>query len=229
MKILCISDTHSQHHKIPLSWLDNKDKEIDILIHAGDISNIGKLNEIEDFCQWYDKLEFAHKIFCAGNHDWGFVREPIEVAKIIAKYPSITYLQDSSIVIDGVKIYCSPHQPEFYSWAFNLKRGKELQDKWDMIDLDSSIVVTHGPVYGCLDEAPDGRTVGCENLLNTLNTKLHDTILHISGHIHCGYGFVYKHGKTFVNASTLNERYNVANKPILIDFNKETKEARIIE
>ena len=228
MKIALISDSHGLHHQIPLNWLDNKDNEIDTIIHAGDISNMGYLHEIEDFCKWYDSLNFANKIFCAGNHDWGFSKKPKEVAEILSNYPSITYLQDNFVIIDGVKIYASPHQPEFYSWAFNLKRGKKLQDKWDMINSDTDILVTHGPCYGLCDLTPDGRFVGCEDLLNTIVTKLDNVLLHVSGHIHHSYGFTYKHGKTFVNAATVNERYNIANKPIIIEFNKENREARVL-
>ena len=229
MKIACISDTHGKHHQIPLNWLENKNNEIDIILHAGDISNMGHLHEIEDFCKWYDKLNFANKIFCGGNHDWGFSKKPKEVAEILSNYPSITYLQDDFIVIDGVKIYGSPWQPEFYSWAFNLKRGKELQDKWNMIPLDTDILCMHTPVYGLVDMTPKGEFVGCEDLLNTIVTKLDNVLLTVSGHIHHSYGFVYKYGKTFVNASTVNERYMVANKPILIEFNKETREARVFQ
>lgn len=225
MKILCISDTHSLHNKIPKEWF----VPADIIIHSGDVTNIGELREIEDFCRWFDSLDYKYKIFTAGNHDWGFQRREKEVADIIANYPSITYLKDSSIIVDGVKIYCSPWQPFFYNWAFNLQRGKEIQEKWDLIELDSSIVVTHGPVHGLLDMVPNGEFVGCKDLLNTLVTKLDDTILHICGHIHCGYGYTYKYGKTFVNASTVNEMYMVTNKPILIDFDKETKKATVIE
>lgn len=230
MRILTLSDTHGLHHKIPSNWLKNDgDIKIDTIIHAGDISNIGKLDEIEDFCKWYDTLDFTNKIFIAGNHCWGFQRQPKEVAEIISKYPSITYLQDSSIIIDGVKIYGSPWQPEFYSWAFNLKRGKQIQEKWDMIDLDTDILCTHGPAYDILDECPDGRVVGCQDLLNTIQTKLNNMSVHVCGHIHGAYGFEHKHGKLFINASTLSERYTVAHKPILIDFNKETKEVNVIK
>lgn len=232
--ILCLSDTHSRHRQMPLEWLKfdfltKEEREDMILIHAGDISNVGHLNDMEDFFDWYDSLEFNGKFFSGGNHDWGLQLKPKEVAEILKKYPTITYLQDSSVTIDGIKIYGSPWTPEFYNWAFNLKRGKELQDKWDLIDLDSDIICTHGPVYGILDKAPDGRLTGCENLLDTITTKLDACILHVCGHIHCGHGHVYAHDRTFVNASIVNEQYNVAYKPILIEFDKELKKATVID
>ncbi len=229
MKILALSDTHGLHNKIPLEWFNVSDKENTILIHAGDISNMGHLNEIEAFCYWYDKLDFPHKIFCAGNHDFGFQNKPKEVSEIISKYPSITYLQDDFTIINGVKIYCSPWQPYFHNWSFNLKRGQPLQNKWDLIPLDTDILITHGPVYGLVDMTPNGEFVGCQNLLDTIVTKLNNLKAHVSGHIHCAYGHTYKNGVQYINASTLNEMYMVANKPILIDYDIELGSATIIE
>lgn len=228
MKLLCLSDTHSRHRQIPLSWLDIEDKENTILIHAGDISNMGYLNEIEDFCQWYDSLDFIHKIFTVGNHDWGFEKKPKEVAEIIANYPSITYLHDDYTIINGVKIYCSAWQPFFCNWAFNLQRGKELQAKWDLIPDDVSVLVTHGPVYGLCDMTPNGEFVGCENLLDTVVTRLNNVNVLIHGHIHHSYGYAYKYNKLFINASILNEMYLVANKPILIDYDINSGVATVI-
>ena len=47
MKIVCISDTHSLQHKMTIP-------NGDLLIHAGDISSRGKIEEIEMFneCGW---------------------------------------------------------------------------------------------------------------------------------------------------------------------------------
>ena len=82
MKIIAISDTHNQHNKIPLKYLENTG--CDVLIHAGDVSGMGSLTEIENFCKWYHGLDFPNKIFIAGNHDWGFQTKPKEVAEIIS-------------------------------------------------------------------------------------------------------------------------------------------------
>ena len=214
MKILTISDTHTKHNQIPLEWLE----PADMIIHAGDISSMGSLREIENFCNWFDRLDqYDHKIFIAGNHDWGFQERPTEAMEIVSSYKTIKYLKDSSVVCDGVKIYGSPWQPEFYNWAFNLKRGAKLQEKWDLIPLDTDILVTHGPAYGYGDFVPNGENVGCSNLLDTIITKVNPKV-HITGHIHCGYGESFAHGTHFINAATLNESYMVTNKPIIFEI-----------
>jgi len=218
MNILCISDTHTKHNKIPKEWL----LPADTIIHAGDISSRGYLHEIENFLKWFDSLDYTNKIFIAGNHDFGFQKfnsDNDSVMSLLQAYPNITYLMDSFVVIDGIKIYGSPWQPEFYNWAFNLKRGKPLADKWSLIPLDTDILITHGPVNGLLDMTLDGQFVGCEELLDVVSTKL-NLKAHICGHIHCGYGTAYRLETTFVNASTLNERYEVMNRPIMLEITK---------
>jgi len=225
MKILCISDTHTKHNKIPKEWL----VPADIIIHAGDISNIGDVQDTENFCKWFSSLDqYEHKIFIAGNHDFNFETEDfryLETMNIVKSYKNITYLCDEELILynsednnQPIKIYGSPWQPEFHNWAFNLPKGKKLREKWDKIPLDTDILITHGPVHGLLDMAPDGNFCGCEELLDVVTTKLTDLKYHICGHIHCGHGVAYKNNIQFVNASTLNERYEVQYKPIIIEI-----------
>ena len=215
MKIITISDTHTKHNQIPLEWLE----PADMIIHAGDISSMGSLREIENFCYWFDKLDqYDWKIFIAGNHDWGFQKNYEGAMEIVRSYKTIKYLQDSSVVCDGVKIYGSPWQPEFHNWAFNLKRGAEIQEKWDMIPLDTDILITHGPAYGRGDFVLNGlENVGCKDLLYTIATKVNPKV-HIAGHIHCGYGESFAGNTHFINAATLNESYMVTNKPIIFEI-----------
>lgn len=215
-KIICLSDTHSLEYKVPNEWL----VDADIAIHGGDCTNIGRMNELKYFLDWYSSLDrYKHKIFIAGNHDWCFERNYNESIELLSNYPQLTYLQDEEIVIDGIKIYGSPHQPEFGSWAFNQKRGKEIQAKWDLIPKDTDILVTHGPPFGIGDFVPyrGGEFVGCKDLASTILT-LPNLKAHIFGHIHYSYGSVYKNNIQYINAATCNEGYEIVNKPIVIEI-----------
>lgn len=216
MKILCISDTHTLQKRIPASWISNENNEIDCIIHAGDIGSRGSLQELNPFLEWFNTLNFKSKIFIAGNHDWMFQNQNEECIKILNDYPDITYLQDSYIIVNGIKIYGSPWQPEFYSWAFNLQRGEEILNKWNMIPSDTDVLITHGPPYGIGDFVPyrGGEFVGCKDLLGTIITKL-NIKYHIFGHIHYSYGQVFKGDVTFINASTADESYQIVNPPII--------------
>lgn len=207
-KITVISDTHNKHKQVN-PYLDGGD----ILIHCGDISGMGKNNEVDDFCKWFDEIDnYDTKIFIAGNHDWLFQTNPDAAKEIVYSY-NIKYLQDSSIIANGIKIYGSPWQPEFCSWAFNLPRGQKLVEKWAKIPEDTDILITHGPPTGYRDTVKIGsQNLGCVDLLNrVLEIK---PKYHIFGHIHGGYGKDFNEHTTFINASNLNEGYIFSNLPI---------------
>lgn len=220
MRITLISDTHGRHAHFTSKAYGNLLGSGDILIHAGDVSNVGKSTEIYNFLNWFSDVNYTHKVFIAGNHDWGF--EVMTEIPETFREKNVHYLFDSMVEIDGLKIYGSPWQPEFFNWAFNLPRmGSELQEKWDLIPEGLDILVTHGPGWGILDNAPNGLNVGCE-LLQERVAQVSPKI-HVFGHIHHSYGQKYFNGTEYINASLLDERYNPTNKPIMIDYDVNTK------
>jgi Icc-related predicted phosphoesterase len=211
-KITFISDTHTKH-----KHLTNDLPGGDILIHCGDISSRGYKNEIENFLGWFDCIKgYEYKIFIAGNHDFGFQDNPKECFELLKNYPSITYLEDNSIIIDGIKIYGSPWQPRFHNWAFNVNRGWDIAQKWEKIPMDTDILITHGPLLGILDITNISERVGCEDLYNRV-MEIKPKV-HAFGHIHSSYGMKEMDGMTFINASNLGEDYLYQNDPITLDF-----------
>jgi Icc-related predicted phosphoesterase len=227
MRITLISDTHTKHWK-----MDGQLPGGDLLIHAGDIMNSGyNANDIFDFCKWYDGIDgYVHKIFIAGNHDRMFEDEPEKVMKIVNTFKTINYLEDSETNIGDVKIYGTPWQPEFYSWAFNLPRcGQDLMRVWNQIPKDTTILITHGPPQDHLDVSGPPYNephLGCELLRIKVDEQ--PPKIHLFGHIHGGYGYKFHNGTHFFNASVLNERYEQVNKPITFDWNSETNEIEFI-
>jgi Icc-related predicted phosphoesterase len=219
-KITFISDTHNKHNHLTSNAYNNILGSGDVLVHAGDISSMGKSHEITNFLNWFGMTDFKHKIFIAGNHDFGFEFHT-DIAEEF-KEKGIIYLFDSEVVIDGVKFYGSPWQPEFHNWAFNLPRGKKLAEKWSKIPTNTDILITHGPVYGILDYAPIGGHVGCEELYKKVFEV--KPKIHVCGHIHDSYGQKSIDGVEFLNASVLDDTYQHAHKPIVVEFNTETKE-----
>ena len=210
MKIVCLSDTHNCNGQITVP-------DGDILIHAGDATITGTVDEIVLFNEWFANLPHPYKIFVAGNHDWLFETNNRLARSLLDK--SIVYLQDSFVEIEGLKIYGSPWQPRFFDWAFNLNRGAELGEKWKLIPDDTDVLITHGPPFGILDEVPRRYFVentGCEELRKRVE-KVRPK-LHVFGHIHCGYGAVDNFGVKFINASNCDESYEPTNKAIVIDL-----------
>lgn len=220
MKMTFISDTHGKHEYLTSKAYNNILGSGDVLVHAGDCTNVGKVGEIKDFLDWFSNTDYTHKIFIAGNHDFGF-----ELVHDIApeyKQKGVHYLFDSEVVIDGVKFYGSPWQPEFYDWAFNLPRGEKLAEKWSLIPGNTDVLITHGPAYGMLDWVPSNQRVGCQDLFHRVMEV--QPKIHVCGHIHCAYGQKYFNGVEFLNAAVLNERYQHENKPIKLLFDTETKQ-----
>lgn len=199
MKIVIISDTHGFHEKIDIP-------NGDILICAGDICNRSTIKEVIQFDRFLAQLPHSHKIIIAGNHDFPFQNSP-DIAK--ASLQNCIYLQDSSVEINGIKIYGSPWQPCFFDWAFNLESGDEIRQKWDLIPYDTDILITHCPPFGILDIV-HGQNQGCEELFKAIY-RIRPRY-HIFGHIHEGYGQSIIEDTVFINASICDERYQPINK-----------------
>jgi len=133
-RIVCISDTHGLHARIIVPAGD-------ILIHAGDGTNLGREIEVVDFLQWLEAQPHPAKVMIAGNHDFLFEKSPDRAAQLLQQHaPSVTYLNDSGATIAGLKIWGSPVQPWFLDWAFNRQRGSEIQWHWDSRGADSNMI-----------------------------------------------------------------------------------------
>lgn len=125
-------------------------------------------------------------------------------------------MEDSGIELYGLKFYGTPHQPEFCHWAFNLKRGQEILDKWNLIPSDTDILITHTPPIGFNDLCCSGVRAGCVELLSTIQKRV-KPMYNIFGHVHESYG-VSSDGKVvYINASTCNIQYLPNNPPIVFD------------
>lgn len=224
MKIVLLSDTHNK-----LSALIDKIPEGDLLLHAGDISYLGSEEEIKLFSRSIDKISHRFTkgiVMCAGNHDFLFQTNRTLACSLLPE--SVTYLCDQETIIDGVKIYGSPWQPEFFDWAFNLPRGPALEKVWAKIPEDVDILITHGPVYGILDKCPDGHHAGCVDLLNRV--RILQPALFVHGHIHDPGGNYELLGDTvIVNASICDERYRPVNRIRVVDFDEINKKVRHLD
>jgi Icc-related predicted phosphoesterase len=238
-KIICISDTHGRHEYIPTL------PEGDLLIHAGDLTNVGGRGEVHDALDWLIDLapRYTHGVvFIAGNHDKGFDpkynlngNDKPEYLKhrledlVLSDY-GVTYLENSSCEIDGIKIWGSPITPWFYGdrWAFNKHRGEEINEVWNGIPLDTNIIITHGPPYGYNDYvARDHSYVGCFDLAKRIGEI--KPLITVHGHIHGSRGYSRDEHTHYINASILDERYEISYKPMILDVDFENKVVNVSE
>lgn len=219
MKIVHISDTHTYHETVLIP-------ECDLLIHSGDISGVGERREVERFLKWFNQQRATYKIFTAGNHDRSFDPEKnvtgekpgwlVELLEDFRNAGNNYYLENESCEIEDLKIWGSPVTPSFGRefWAFNKDRGSEIAEVWKQIPDSTDIVITHGPVYGILDNLMDGQRVGCMDLYKRMLEVL--PLLHLSGHIHFANGVKYTEEITYINGAICDESYKPANKPWII-------------
>ena len=177
-----ISDTHSFHGLLTVP------EGIDIVIHSGDCSNYRdpyqNESEVRDFLTWFHLLKVKHKVYVAGNHDTSIEKRLVD--KEIFDNLGIIYLENESVTIDGLKIWGSPHTPQFSFWAFMKARDK-LHDVWQNIPDDTDVVVVHGPPKGILDLSYDRSGIlencGCKALFKR-TTSLPNLKAVMFGHIH---------------------------------------------
>lgn len=210
MKICCVSDTHT--------YYDYKDvPDADVLVHAGDLSVWGKIEELQPELLKISALPHKYKIVIAGNHD--FLAEKDLGLFLSLKPSNIIYLQDSEVTIGMVKFYGMPWVPGLPRWAFSNRRC-DWPGKLSNIPNDVDVLVTHAPSYMVRDGVVDRFTsevhhYGSHKLLDRVEQLKPKA--HIFGHIHDSHGWSTIMGTQRVNAAICDEDYRPSNKPILIE------------
>ena len=211
MKIKILSDTHTFH-------LDEPQDKVDLLIHCGDATNYRAefANEKEwwYFWEWWTGYPAEYKVYVPGNHD-GFLdsspgRKFIKEVNKNSSISGLFILVNTTVEIEGIKIFGSPYTPTFGNWSF-MRARSTIHKNWTHIEEGTDIVITHGPPKGVLDLAPTwGRSAGgvelCgDNSLLKAIKKIKPKY-HFFGHIHDNTagdnnGIVIRNGITFINCS----------------------------
>ena len=227
LRVVCISDTHGKHRKL----MDIPSG--DVLLHCGDFTDRGTHEEIRDFNDWLGTLPHQHKVVIAGNHDvcmdaveydlhWdkAFAHKQYNNPRLSrALLDNCTYLEDRSVVIQGIKIFGSPMTPPNPGrpGAFNVARGFADQQHWAKVPADVDLLVTHGPPHGILDTTFTGMHVGSEALLKEVVSRIRPR-LHVFGHIHEAYGATRVGGTVFVNGASNTLFAKPLHSPVVLDI-----------
>ena len=187
ISIVCISDTHTTRPTLP---------DGDLLLHAGDLSQTGSFQEIQDQLDWLHAQPHKYMIVIAGNHDLlldpAFVDQfPQRIlerpgfARADLRWHDVTYLQDEAVTLEfaggrSLTVYGSPWTSQFGTWAFQYP---PIRDVWSSkIPEHTDILLTHGPPAGHLD---DGGKGSCYLLKDLQRVR---PKLVVFGHIHAGHG-----------------------------------------
>lgn len=209
VRLAFISDTHGMHGKIEPESIP---MDTDILVHCGDLTNVGEPDQIASFVDWAAALPCKPEavVVIAGNHDisldkngfddrkkrfmprvmWGKV-SVADTEQLLrseaAKRARIHYLNNESVTVMGYKFFGSPESAFFFDWAFNLGRGEPAKALYRTIPDDTDILLTHGPPVGHGDETSRGMLTGDVNLLKEIEGRVRP-LISAFGHIHEGYG-----------------------------------------
>ena len=102
---------------------------------------------------WFILLQ----IYVAGNHEMSFVGEAID--RVRSRLKHAIYLQDQSVLIEGLCVYGTPWSGKRQSAAraFALP-FPELGKYWVLIPNETDLLITHSPPHRVLD---DRGTMGC--------------------------------------------------------------------
>lgn len=212
MKIVATSDLHGSFPEIP---------ECDLLIVAGDICDVFQSHEVAvqrrflryEFTIWLETVPAKEIVWIAGNHD--FVAEIPGFHRNVTDHIPGHYLLDSSVEIEGFKVYGTPWVPVLKNWAFY---GDEatLNEKFNQIPIDTDILVSHGPPLGLLDTALGNRSAGSAELMRRL-LRIQPQ-LHVFGHIHEAYGEIDLGNTQFANVSHMDVDYKPVNPPKVFEL-----------
>ncbi|KAJ5085452.1 hypothetical protein N7532_010223 [Penicillium argentinense] len=201
-RFVCVSDTHGYTpseagFKLPAG---------DVLIHAGDLTNKGSMSELRRTMDWISNADFEIKIIVAGNHDVSLdseiyaqhgrafhgprLEDPQQCIETITRHaPSVVLLRHQAAVIrltrangprTAFKVFGSPH---LGLWIRNVRRRGALEPD----PPDADLIVTHTPPRSHCDKKPDGTSVGCDALRQTLS-RIRPPLA-ICGHVHEGRGY----------------------------------------
>ncbi|KAI9731102.1 MAG: hypothetical protein M1818_007959 [Claussenomyces sp. TS43310] len=181
IRIVCISDTHTRTPNVPVG---------DLLIHSGDLTNAGTIEEIQAQLDWLEELPHRYKLVIAGNHDSYF---DVKSRKDEDKGPGkklnlhrIHYLQDESIQLRfkggrTLNIYGAADIPQCGGSDFAFQYRRDLPPWTNRIPISTDVLITHTPPRYHLD-----LDLGCSSLLEEIwRVKPR---LHVFGHVHSGHG-----------------------------------------
>lgn len=196
MKIAVLSDQHGSLPEIP---------PCDLMVISGDLCG-GPHYEFGHWWPEYSNEKWLEWLLCkfakwcegtptvcvAGNHDTAIARFGFPEMK------NVTYLQDSSAEINGLKFWGSPRTRWFDGLAFNVPE-KEMPSVWAAIPEGTDVLVCHMPPTGVNACVPRAGDVGCPHL-NAAVQRVRPRLL-TCGHIHQGRGIYDLHGTKVVNAA----------------------------
>eukprot|EP00759_Apiculatamorpha_spiralis_P054600 PhF_6_TR6984/c0_g1_i2/m.10345 len=165
VRIIHISDTHNKPYPhVPAG---------DILVHTGDFTNGGSLEELTAFTSWFHALPHPHKIMIVGNHEIGRSDYHQNVALLQSNLPNVVYLQDSGCEVMGIRFWGSPWNNTSQNFGASTEYRAVM---FEMVPQGTDVLLTHNPPWLVMDLAWHSRVVSPDQC--TYCHKLHPQYSH---------------------------------------------------
>lgn len=208
MKILSISDVHSENNENFTKYLKNN-KDIDLILINGDITNFGPLEFVPEFINSIFDLDFD--VFAVpGNCD------PEGICNAITDSEAVC-LHNQIIIYDNVIIFgfggSNPtpfDTPGEFHDQHLYDNVKELFAEYEYLANDEipkvKILLTHAPPLNTkADKIPDGVHVGSKALRDVIEEFKPD--INLCGHIHEARSIDKIGDTTIVNPGMLKDNH----------------------
>ena len=232
MKLVIISDSHNLHDELNLP-------SGDVLIHCGDYSYSGQDNEVISFLTWMQEQTKKYRLVIGGhgNHELGPYedREHFNELKTVFApdviWPHMRVFTDP---VTSLNFFFSPYVTTINGrWAFEAS-SSEYQEIVKRIPDYVDILISHGPPFNILDtfvrHSIDWDSQQNDYAHSTREFKIGSKVLAerikeiepklvCFGHCHENGGQTVKIGGTiYVNGAVLNENYEIANEPVIVNL-----------
>lgn len=166
----------------------------DVVIHCGDLTKLGRSDELDQTFSMLKGLSAPLKLVIAGNHDLcldprypGDGKFKAKAREIIreAEPHGVRYLDEGVHTFDldnggRLKVFASQWTPVYGYWAFQYEKNHTFD-----IPPGVDVAMTHGPPLEVLDLA------GTSNLVHAGCGGLFDSVARAKPRIHC-YGHIHE-------------------------------------
>ncbi|MBI4399304.1 metallophosphoesterase family protein [Candidatus Micrarchaeota archaeon] len=169
MQILALSDIHAEEMVIDRLRAILSKKTYDLILLAGDLTDIGPVSFVEDLLEPMDKVYAIH-----GNMDNEQVIDILEKRNVSVHKKRVR-------VGDYYLVGYGGSNPTPFNTPVEYEEEQIAKELGEMRIDKKTILMTHAPAYGVLDQV-QGVSVGSSAIKAVVNSK--QPMVHICGHIH---------------------------------------------
>lgn len=196
-------------------------ERVDVLVLVGDLLPDARQEVfwttkfvpwLKQIKQWTDFI-----ILVAGNHD--FLLETSGERWAGSLPPSVVYLQNSGVVVNGVKFWGMPFICPVPGWAFE-RDAFHMMAEYEKVEEGVDVLLTHQPpVAGTLSRGIRGNEFGSREIAHWIRLKRPKLV--VCGHIHEGYGRGEVDGIPVFNVARMDVEYYPVNKMVVVEIDRE--------